>query len=713
MTLKLSKITRSVCSAACSLLFAMLLLSTTAGLGGCKSDPDNKIDLIPTTPSLTLNANGDAKTLYFECSGPWSLTTAEDWLFFDKDHGEGNGVVRVSADKYRVIAGTRTDQITIWAGNKKATVSVVQVGPTISEISVVAFEPPLSVEKFLYDGQEELRLDVTINKSEGEVPLASTIRVAYSEDVFDDFIAANPAFSSLALFSEDVAALDNNPVTISDQQNTGVMPLVFDVERVRAELLASPGLECAYPLAIDKVTGDDIYIDAVNNYMVVIVKLSNDEPPVPPEEDVETFTTKTEQGFTYRLASDFAVNKESHNGYIYVGKVIDDMVTFMPAALLGQMREIPIRFNAVKSERPVVEYVSFEGGDSYVRINDVPRFYENSAVTQPWLLMKYMAEAYYDRYLSVQQKGLVAEAFEQAYSSGSYSLVSYYDGTTYVENEFPQRNSPALDGVKRYFMELSTAYWGKNDTYPFDYHDLMEYDAAGFSAMESIWGARAIKNYKRYRIAWFSVMMPNSEVGKDYSEAALTYLTGRIESIGQRGVPKVFQDLFRRRRLWLDMTDSGSAAYHPGRQWLIENSWFIEKYNCVEVSNMKNFVAWSSVNQPQVLLHELTHFIHGDCLSTYPAILSTYKNARDGGLLDNVTRWDGGNNYSYNQTAYAKNNEWEYLAEQSEAYWESNEFFPYTRTDLQGHDPQGYALLQKIFNPDNFTERYNSQFDNF
>ena len=42
-------------------------------------------------------------------------------------------------------------------------------------------------------------------------------------------------------------------------------------------------------------------------------------------------------------------------------------------------------------------------------------------------------------------------------------------------------------------------------------------------------------------------------------------------------------------------------------------------------------------------------------------------------------------------------NEIEYLAEISEAFFGENDYYPFNRSDLESHDPQGYALLMDLF----------------
>ena len=39
----------------------------------------------------------------------------------------------------------------------------------------------------------------------------------------------------------------------------------------------------------------------------------------------------------------------------------------------------------------------------------------------------------------------------------------------------------------------------------------------------------------------------------------------------------------------------------------------------------------------------------------------------------------------------------EYFAENTEAFFSRNDFFPFTRAELKKHDPETFALLQRLW----------------
>jgi dipeptidyl-peptidase-4 len=44
-----------------------------------------------------------------------------------------------------------------------------------------------------------------------------------------------------------------------------------------------------------------------------------------------------------------------------------------------------------------------------------------------------------------------------------------------------------VTNVDEYFAELTEAYFGRNDFYPFDRADLERHDPAGYKALDDIW----------------------------------------------------------------------------------------------------------------------------------------------------------------------------------------------------------------------------------
>jgi hypothetical protein len=100
---------------------------------------------------------------------------------------------------------------------------------------------------------------------------------------------------------------------------------------------------------------------------------------------------------------------------------------------------------------------------------------------QPWFVLHELAHGLHDRVLG-GDNAQVQRAFANAQAQGLYQSVRRNNGAT--------ERAYALTNDKEYFAELSEAYFGVNDFYPFNRKELREYDPVGFALMESVWQAR-------------------------------------------------------------------------------------------------------------------------------------------------------------------------------------------------------------------------------
>lgn len=148
-------------------------------------------------------------------------------------------------------------------------------------------------------------------------------------------------------------------------------------------------------------------------------------------------------------------------------------------------------------------------------------------------------------------------------------------------------------------------------------------------------------------------------------------------------------------RVWVEWSKrhDGGAEFHVSQRWLEKNGYNPAKAGGIEISNSVNFVSWSRGEQPCMMLHELAHAYHFLVLGEgNPEITAAYRHAVESRLYESVDYSGGGK-----RRAYALVNEKEYFAELSEAYFGRNDYYPFTRADLQRHDPVGYELLERLW----------------
>ena len=146
------------------------------------------------------------------------------------------------------------------------------------------------------------------------------------------------------------------------------------------------------------------------------------------------------------------------------------------------------------------------------------------------------------------------------------------------------------------------------------------------------------------------------------------------------------------------------AEYHPGAGWLRDNK---RDPSDGEGGRIPPTSESSSVrpNGCRIFaLHELAACVFHDRVSSQSdsgnealMVKAAFENAfKAKGLYDYVEQRFG-DGRSANVRAYAMTNPMEYFAECSEAFFSTNDFFPFTREQLAKHDPEMFALLKTLW----------------
>lgn len=100
---------------------------------------------------------------------------------------------------------------------------------------------------------------------------------------------------------------------------------------------------------------------------------------------------------------------------------------------------------------------------------------------QPFLVLHEMSHAYHHQVLGFDH-ATVRQAFDLAASNHRYDSAPYVKGGS--------QRAYAVNNHKEYLAELSEAYWGRNDFYPFVGSELEKFDPAGFHMIEKLWLGR-------------------------------------------------------------------------------------------------------------------------------------------------------------------------------------------------------------------------------
>ncbi len=214
--------------------------------------------------------------------------------------------------------------------------------------------------------------------------------------------------------------------------------------------------------------------------------------------------------------------------------------------------------------------------------------------------------------------------------------------------------------------------------------------------------ARAAAESETRALAGWTVHVNRDLLAQDSpaAERALELLRAQLDEI-TRIVPAAAVVELRRVPLWLTAGYPGvtpKAEYHPNPAWLREHQRDPAMARGVEFSNGRIFEA-EVRRMPVFVLHELAHAYHHRVLGhDHPGIKAAFARARAGGSYDRVERQDAAGRKSLDR-AYALTNSQEYFAETTEAYFGRNDFYPYTRDQLERHDPEMAVLLASLWNP--------------
>ena len=103
---------------------------------------------------------------------------------------------------------------------------------------------------------------------------------------------------------------------------------------------------------------------------------------------------------------------------------------------------------------------------------------------QPLMTLHELAHAYHA--MIGFDRPDVAAAYSAARTLGQYRGVEYA-----LAGPHERRDAYALTNEREYFAELSEAYFGRNDFFPFTRDDLRRYDVGGFTVVQSLWGLSA------------------------------------------------------------------------------------------------------------------------------------------------------------------------------------------------------------------------------
>jgi hypothetical protein len=182
---------------------------------------------------------------------------------------------------------------------------------------------------------------------------------------------------------------------------------------------------------------------------------------------------------------------------------------------------------------------------------------------------------------------------------------------------------------------------------------------------------------------------------KELGEGAVRLLANRLSDI-KLIVPADKVARLQRVPIWLDRShgELTSAQYHPSAAWLEEHGYDSALARCVHIPDAAEYSSRRHQSiQPWSILHELAHAYHDQVLGFENAeIMAAWQKFNDSGKYKSVLYIEGNQRQHYGLT-----NAKEFFAEMTEAFFGTNDFFPFNRAELQHAEPEIYELLKKVW----------------
>jgi len=146
----------------------------------------------------------------------------------------------------------------------------------------------------------------------------------------------------------------------------------------------------------------------------------------------------------------------------------------------------------------------------------------------------------------------------------------------------------------------------------------------------------------------------------------------------------------------LDYGDLKAMQYHPEAGWLKQHGYSETLAKCVHIPRAAGFLSpFDNHRMPWVVLHELAHAYHDQVVGFEDArVTAAWKKFCDSGKYKSVLTSPGPMREHYGLT-----NPKEFFAEMTEAYFGSNDFYPFVAGELQQAEPEMFALLGDLWGP--------------
>lgn len=195
------------------------------------------------------------------------------------------------------------------------------------------------------------------------------------------------------------------------------------------------------------------------------------------------------EGFTVRVSREANADPQSLDPAIALLRLrFNEIVRVVPPEALKTLRKISVW---VELDDKKVLCACYHGDVGWLKENGFNPEKENSieigniknfvnwSYDQPLMLLHEMAHGYHDLTYGFEGKE-VKETYQAAMAAKLYEEGTYYKGQ--------KKKAYAATNQMEYFAELSEAFFGYNDFYPFTKPELKQHDPKGYEMVARAWG---------------------------------------------------------------------------------------------------------------------------------------------------------------------------------------------------------------------------------
>jgi len=218
---------------------------------------------------------------------------------------------------------------------------------------------------------------------------------------------------------------------------------------------------------------------------------SADEPAKPAYEPTSNYTPRDVRGWTvfvnHRLLED---QKELGDRTLELLEVkLYDVVRMVPPSAVEKLRQVAIWVEFAHPRHPCMCY---HPSREWLTANDFNPEKAGSVEIanaaaflqwtheQPSMVLHELAHGYHHRFLGGYENPEIAALHQKAIQRKAYESVLHWDGKMV--------RAYAASNLQEYFAELSEAWFGANDFYPFVRAEVLAHDPEAAELLKKLWG---------------------------------------------------------------------------------------------------------------------------------------------------------------------------------------------------------------------------------